>query len=127
MIKKSNAAVQAYNHNECLSCFKTIINPLCPNCITKHFKEWVKAYPHLKKESEKIENFVRKSKNQIGERCIICKKKVFMCVYCFTEYIYNLLKKAGAGPKILNEFLFIFNYDFKKIGYSKDLETFGGY
>ena len=132
MQTKKNVAIQTYNilgsHKNCLSCGNTIINPLCPHCIAKEFKEWIKSHPEIEKETiHKLEHFLKKSQKEIGENCAICNKKVYICVYCITNYLYHLIKEAGAGPKILTEFLFMFNFDFKKQGYIHELEALGGY
>jgi hypothetical protein len=131
MKQKKDVAVRTDNNEEffeCLSCNNTIINPICPDCLRRHFKEWVKAYPELERVTiKRLNNFVRKSNDRQGFECILCKKKVYMCVYCFSEYLYELIKRAGAGPRILSEFLFIFNYDFKRNGYIHDLEAYGNY
>jgi len=132
MNQKKNVAIPAYNiienHSDCISCANAIVNPLCPHCISKQFSEWIKSHPELQREtSKKLKDFVNKSEKRIGEQCAVCGNKVYICVYCFTDYLYQLVKEAGAGPKVLTEFLFIFNFDFKKIGYIHELEALGGY
>lgn len=132
MQKKFNVAIQTYNNIEnysnCLSCNNTIINPLCPHCLTKGFIEWMKSHPDLAEETiHKVKHFIKNSSQDTGEKCAICGQKVHTCVYCFTEYLYDLVKEAGAGPKILTEFLFMFNFDFKRTGYIHELEALGGY
>jgi len=132
MDRKKNVAIQTYNtteqHKNCLSCSNTIITPLCPHCIAKEFKEWVKSYPELEKDTiHKLDHFIKNSQKDLGASCIKCNKKVYICVYCITEYLYQLIKEAGAGPKILAEFLFMFNFDFKRTGYIHELEALGGY
>ena len=58
--------------------------------------------------------------------CVSCMKPItFMCPYCFTERIYNQLKKSGAEKKILMDFLEMFNFDLEHTGYSRDMEKFG--
>jgi hypothetical protein len=132
MAKKFDVAVQTYNNLEnysnCINCNNTIINPLCPHCLTKGFIEWAKAYPDIEKETvSKVKHFIKKSIKDTGEDCAICGKKVHTCVYCFTDFLYSLVKETGPGPEILSEFLFIFNFDMKRIGYVHELEALGGY
>lgn len=130
MKKKMNVAVQTYNiKRNCLSCSKIINHPICHDCITKQFIEWTKKHPPIQKETYKTLNeFLKKSKKHKGGKCIICQKNnLHICPYCFTEYLYKLLKQTGAGITTMTEFLFMFNFDFEKKGYSKELEIFGGY
>ena len=130
MKKTMNVAVQTYNKKiNCLSCSDYINHPICHECLVKEFNEWTKRYPMLKKRvSKEIDKFVSKTKKYKGERCVICKNDIIhTCPYCFTEYLYSLLKQAGAGITTMTEFLFMFNFDFEKKGYSRELEIFGGY
>ena len=60
--------------------------------------------------------------------CVVCgKKRTHVCPYCFTEHLYNLVKEAGLGVRAMTEFLFMFNFDFERKGYSKELEILGSY
>jgi hypothetical protein len=133
MNKKMNASVQAYNnseikHNDCLSCHEAIFNPICPECILKQFRSWTKIHPGLKKVEQIIVNFVNKHRifNKNSQTCITCKKhSSYLCPYCFTEYIFNLLKKARLSRALIGEFLFLFNYDLEHTGYYKEGERLG--
>jgi len=134
MKQKMNVAIQAYNngiHEDCLSCGYNIEHPLCPECIYKGFKQWLKRFP---KDEEKIRKQVNKflrahrHLNGSSKKCASCgKQNVHICPYCFTEYLYKITKEAGLGVRALSEFLFIFNFDFEHNGYSRELEAFGGY
>jgi len=147
MNKKFNVAKQTYSseriiHNSCLSCGDQIQHPLCPECIAKGFKQWLKKWPSSKEgapggvpnETEEIENklntFLKAHKNFDGKskKCAACKNNnTHICPYCFTEYLYKLIKEAGIGVQAMSEFLFLFNFDFEHNGYSQDLEALGGY
>ena len=77
-----------------------------------------------------VDNFVKAHKHLEGKAktCVACnKKKTHTCPYCFTEYLYNIIKEAGIGVRAMSEFLFIFNFDFSHDGYSQELEAYGGY
>jgi hypothetical protein len=132
MKNEMNVAVQTYNrenHEKCLSCGEEINHPICPNCLSKGFNEWIIGYPRLHKEtSNKLSHFLNKTSHLKGKTCIKCGyRKIHTCPYCFTEYLYKLIKEAGAGITTLSEFLFLFNFDFERKGYSRELEAFGGY
>ncbi|MBT3397809.1 hypothetical protein HOA55_02630 [archaeon] len=134
--QRVNVAIQAHNFEkesspDCISCGKIIRHPLCPDCIAKGFKQWVARFPEVEKIiSPQVSKFIRGHKHihKQSERCVACgKRKTSICPYCFTKYLYQLVKEAGAGVRALTEFLFIFNFDFERHGYSDDLEAFGGY
>ena len=78
-----------------------------------------------------IKEYVQKTKSISDKRgkatkCIICKKqRAFLCPYCFTEYVLDLLKKLKISKIILQEFLQFFNYDFEHTGYYKEAEKLG--
>jgi len=133
MDHKSNAAVRAYNisegHEQCLSCGEYITHPICPCCITRGFKQWLLEYPQIYKHTTtKLNLFLQKTKTLKGARCVRCNSyKVHTCPYCFTEHLHQLIKEAGAGVRIMSQFLFMFNFDFEKKGYAKELEIYGGY
>jgi len=133
MNKKMNAVVQALDlektkHTDCLNCHEAIFNPICPECILKQLKSWINIYPGLKKVEKNIITFVRRNRifNNNSQTCITChKNSAYICPYCFTEHIYNLLKQARITKAILSEFLLLFNYDFEHTGYYKEGEKLG--
>ncbi|MCK4997217.1 hypothetical protein KAS08_02840 [Candidatus Pacearchaeota archaeon] len=135
MNQKLNVAKQTYyfekEHNDCLSCGNDITHPLCPNCISKAFMQWLEKFPEESKEIKlKLNIFLRhhNSVNGKSKSCVVCgKNKTHICPYCFTEHLYNLVKEAGLGCRAMTEFLFMFNFDFEHKGYSKELEVLGSY
>ncbi len=73
--------------------------------------------------SPKLNNYVKEVNNNIIEsvNCVSCKKKkAALCPYCFTEGIFNMLKKANIDKMIIMDFLSIFNFDLKHEGYIKE-------
>lgn len=58
-----------------------------------------------------------------GGKCIICKKySDFLCPYCFTKEVFEILKEIHASRELLEEFFTHFNYDFDHSGYTKEAE-----
>jgi hypothetical protein len=103
----------------CFVCQEAIFNPICPSCLKKEVIVWLeKTNPSLIKEMEESLSFFRESK-QNDVSCILCKRYTDTCPYCFTEYVYNLLKERH--PDLVESFLTLFNYDFDHTGYSKDM------
>lgn len=130
-----NVAIQAsnknYTHEDCLSCGYNINDPLCPECLAKGFRQWLKRFPKDEEQiKKKLNKFlgVHRHFDGTSKRCASCgKNNTHLCPYCFTEYLYKISKEAGLGVQALSEFLFIFNFDFEHNGYSRELEAFGGY
>ena len=133
-MKKKNVAIQTYNlekepHNDCLSCGEDIKHPICPNCISKAFNQWTKKLPEHREIKSKLNAFMKHHNFMKGKSktCVSCKNNTHVCPFCFTEHLHKLLKEADSSVKVMSEFLFIFNFDFEHKGYSKELETYGGY
>ncbi|MCK5321318.1 hypothetical protein KAJ38_01955 [Candidatus Pacearchaeota archaeon] len=118
-------------HKDCLSCGKNIEHPLCPDCIAKGFQQWIQQFPQDRAKLQiRLDEFLEAHRYLDGKskKCIACgKNNTHICPYCFTEYLYKIIKEAGLGVRTMSEFLFIFNFDFDHQGYSKELEVYGGY
>jgi hypothetical protein len=134
MTRRINVAIQASyfekEHNDCLSCGENIKHPICPECIANGFHQWTHKFSELHGIDKKIRNFLKAHDHLNGDstKCVACNRKtVHICPHCFTDFLYNTIKKAGAGTRALTEFLFIFNFDFEHAGYSEELEAMGGY
>jgi hypothetical protein len=141
MIKKMNASVQALNfckihenHFDCLGCIecgRPIPDPACPQCITDEFISWMDNYGKLKNKKKmikEISKFIGTHKDLMGhsETCIECgKENAFICPYCFTTYLWGILKKNRPDKKLLEEFLVLFNFDHGHKGYWKEGERLG--
>ena len=142
MKQKLNVAIQTYNlekervcpnpskldicegiHNDCLSCGENIQHPLCPNCIAKAFDQWIQKFPEHKKIKGELNTFMKHHNHIKGKSNsrVTCNGDVHICPYCFTNYLYKLIKEAGMGVRAMSEFLFLFNFDFNHKGYSKEL------
>lgn len=109
----------------CLECGEEIFNPLCPKCLSREIDAWLEfQHGKIKKTvKNEIKKILKVNKEHDYTKCIICRRKdVFLCPCCFTERIYNKLKKARVNPKILNNFLTLFNFDLEHTGYSKDMQ-----
>ncbi|MDO8516561.1 MAG: hypothetical protein Q7S33_00390 [Nanoarchaeota archaeon] len=130
---KFNAVVQAplieKFHTDCLNCREPIFNPLCPECLTKAFEQWILKYPEAKEKTlANIKEFLKRNRkfNNNSQKCIVCKRKsVYLCPYCFTEFLLQTLKQTKVSKNILGEFLFLFNFDFNHNGYYKEGEKLG--
>ncbi len=128
---RANNYMPSERFYECLDCREAIFNPLCPTCLTTQIEVWlssVSSYPQKAKVLKTIKDYVKKANNLADESttCISCRKQqASLCPYCFTNYVFNLLKKMKANRIILKEFLQFFNYDFEHTGYSKEAEELG--
>ncbi len=116
---------------ECVNCREAIFNPICPSCLTIQIEAWLSSlssYPPRTKILARIKQYVEKTNNLAGNStiCISCKKpRASLCPSCFTEYVFNLLKKMKVHRTILQEFLQFFNYDFERTRYSEEAEKSG--
>ena len=114
---------------ECLECNEAITNPLCPVCLTTQIEAWLSQYPNIRKRLiPKLLDYIKKTKNLEEDtvRCIACnKKRASICPYCFTSFVFNLLREEKAHNTILKEFLQFFNFDLRREGYYRRAEESG--
>jgi len=132
MLQKNNLmAFERERVYECLNCHEVISNPLCPECLSFQMEVWLSSlssYPLKDKILKRIKDYVKATNNLEDDAtpCVVCgKPQASLCPYCFTNYIFALLKCLRVHREILREFLQFFNYDFEHIGYSKDAEKLG--
>ena len=113
----------------CNECTEPIWNPICPICLANEIEAWLRAGNVSEQEKGIFRNAVNTILNANSElegessRCIICREKDdYMCPYCFTEKIYDILKEKNVSSEIIRKFIEIFNFDFDRTGYSKEIE-----
>ena len=127
-IKEALALTESY---ECMQCSEPITNPICHDCLGRQIKAWMNLYPSVRKKmSGKISNYVIEVNNNTinSVNCISCgKNKAALCPYCFTEAVYNLLKKNKIDKMVLMDFLSTFNFDMKHEGYIQEAAEEGLY
>ncbi|OGJ20240.1 hypothetical protein A3K73_08200 [Candidatus Pacearchaeota archaeon RBG_13_36_9] len=129
MMQKNFLAAERFY--ECLDCHESVFNPICPDCLTLQIEVWlssISSYPMKDKIMKRIKEYVIATKNLAPEStiCVACgKPTATLCPYCFTNYVFILLKCMDAHREILREFLQFFNYDFDHTGYTKDAEKLG--
>jgi len=130
MLQKFNN-IASERFYECLECHEAVYNPICQTCLASQVEAWLASYPYKETREKilfKIKEYVRKTNNLAGKstECIACRKaRASLCPYCFTEHVFNLLKKLKVNRIMLKEFLMFFNYDFEHTGYSKEAERLG--
>src|SRR3989344_2460395 len=97
---------------DCLSCGESIVHPLCPCCVSKGFRQWVKNLPE--KESKKIlKRLNRFHKDHIyydgkSKRCVSCNEfKTYLCPYCFTSFLHEVLKIYGVPIFLSRQYITI--------------------
>lgn len=131
-----SAPIQAHNFEKeinltCNSCSNFPRNPLCQSCIAEAYFQWLKGHQHIESEAKKVvKEFLKRNRHLENNsvKCVSCNRNsAHTCPYCFTEFLYGVTKESGAGVRSLTEFLYIFNFDLRRIGYSKELEAMGGY
>jgi len=114
----------------CIECSESIFNPICPICLANEIEAWLKAGNLAEKEKRVLRNALKKVLNAnhelegVSSRCIICgERDDYMCPYCFTEKILDLLKEKGISKKSITKFFEIFNFDFERTGYAREFEN----
>ena len=106
---------------ECVLCKENITNPLCPNCISDQVITWLKEVKpeiveELRQETKKLDLGLF-NKNE----CIKCKGFMDICTYCYTEHVFEWLKKKHTSKNTENEFIKFFHFDLERKGYSKNI------
>ena len=116
---------------DCKQCNQPITNPVCHDCLSKQVMAWLSFYPNVRKKMlPKLKKYVKDVNNIAlsGINCASCaKKKAALCPYCFTEGIFNMLKKSNIDKMIIMDFLSIFNFDLKHEGYIQEAVKEGLY
>ena len=116
-------------HFLCDVCSEAVTNPLCPACLTIEIEAWLTLYPDLKRELlPRLKKYLYSLEKSVPEAtiCIKCRnKRVSVCPYCFTNFVFNELKKIHANKIILKEFFEFFNFDLEHTGYSQEAEELG--
>jgi hypothetical protein len=89
---------------KCIICQEGITNPLCPACLAKEIKVWLREI-----KPEIMESVVEPVTNSHGIRCFSCGKGMSICAHCYSNDFYNYLKEEY--PELAEEFLEHFNFD----------------
>jgi len=110
-------------------CNEVVTNPVCMNCVEKEVEAWLSEVrpalvEELKAKTEEIEI-------SFGDtNCILCNDKMCICTYCYTNHIFNWLKKY---PELIIEFRMIFDikkniklYECRVSNKSLDVDAFFG-
>jgi hypothetical protein len=125
MNETMNATVQALSV-DCLNCNEAIFNPICPSCIFREFENWIIKFPEIEeKVMKEVRSFLRNNHNleKDAQTCIVChNKRAYLCPYCSTEFLFNLLRHKKVSKKVLKEFFTHFNFDFEHCGYYREAE-----
>lgn len=91
---------------QCVICQEAITNPICPACLAKEIKVWLRE-----KKPEWINKVVEPENNMYGTKCISCGRGMSICAHCYSYDFYNYLLEEA--PELAEEFLEHFNYDIR--------------
>lgn len=121
----------SYEDYSCAQCLQPITNPLCHGCLGNQIQSWLGLYPSIKKKIEpRLKKYVVDVNNNVleGITCASCQKQqAALCPYCFTEGIFNMLKKNKIDKMVVMDFLSTFNFDLKHEGYIQEAINEGLY
>lgn len=116
---------------QCMQCSEPITNPVCHSCLEAQITSWLSFYPSVKKKMlPKLKAYVKEVNNNIIDsiNCASCsKRKAALCPYCFTEGVFNMMKRSKIDRMVVMDFLSTFNFDLKHEGYIHDAITEGLY
>ncbi|MBS3079118.1 hypothetical protein J4218_03280 [Candidatus Pacearchaeota archaeon] len=109
----------------CDVCSEAVSNPICPSCLTNEIEAWATLYPDLIKNLiPRLRQYLNQADDRIVFEATLCLKcnetRGIVCPYCFTEFVFNELKRMKVNKIILKEFLEFFNFDFDHNGYSNE-------
>ena len=135
MVKKFLSGFEREHLNnevyECMQCSEPITNPICHACLGNQIKTWLNLYPSVKKKfNPKLSNYIKEVNNNTinSINCVACgKNRAALCPYCFTEAVYNMLKKSKIDRMAVMDFLSTFNFDLKHEGYIQEASEEGMY
>jgi hypothetical protein len=121
----------SYEDYSCAQCLEPITNPLCHECLGNQVHCWLGLYPSIKKKMQpQLKKYVVDVNNNVlqGIKCASCRKKqAALCPYCFSEGIFNMLKKNRVDRMVIMDFLSTFNFDLKHEGYIREAINEGLY
>lgn len=88
--------------NTCSICDEPITNPICPKCIAKSLRVWLmQNNPDLiEVVDDKLNMFMGLNSLDSDMHCIKCGGEMSICMYCFTETIYDDIKESNDAITI---------------------------
>jgi len=109
----------------CVLCEQQITNPICPERLESQMKTWlVETRPELIELLEE-ESKVFMPCTDSDDVCIITKARMNVCVYCYTEHIFNWLRSLKVDKTVMQEFMQYFDFDLGRKGYYEYAEALG--
>ncbi len=98
------------NKNTCTVCLQGITNPICPECLARQVKHW------LREKNPKLNNMIVDSFNYdefiTGTECMFCGKTMNLCAHCYSADIYEMLLEQA--PNLTEEYLDLFNFQLRE-------------
>lgn len=93
----------------CGICNEAITNPICPECLEKEIKTWLKVKnPNMVNKvmgvTSIFSGFEYSSMN-----CVLCGKSMNICAHCYVKEIYEILSEYDKN--LAQDFKFTFNFD----------------
>ena len=108
---------------ECVLCKEAVTNPICSDCLEAQMSIWLnEVKPHIVNELKEKTNEISFGLNTVGA-CILCKKDMNLCAYCYTEHIFNWL--IDNNRELAKKFITYFNFDLEHRGYHNKAEKLG--
>ena len=91
---------------QCVICQEAITNPICPECLAKEIKTWLRE-----KKPIWINSVTEPKDFGYGSKCIFCGRGMSICAHCYSYDFYEYLLETD--PELAEEFVEYFNYDIR--------------
>lgn len=101
-----------FSEQMCTVCEEAITNPICFSCFEKGVETWLenrepRLIPFFHDRAEMFSG-----REQTGINCIICGKKMDMCIHCYGKEIYEWLDEIYPNKRaMVDEFLSMFDFN----------------
>lgn len=110
----------------CVQCTEQITNPLSPERLTEQVTTWLgETRPELAKVFAEASEKFKISTLHANDYCIVTRKNMSLCAYCFTEHIFHWLVSQDLSDTLMAEFVTFFNYDVTGKGYRQVARDLG--
>jgi hypothetical protein len=93
--------------HKCVECEEAITNPICPKCLGREIKVW------LKEKLPEIAHITEISPQYgTGTSCMFCGRDIAVCAHCVSKDIY--LEVTALKPELSEDFISCFNFELRE-------------
>ncbi len=101
----------------CVLCEEQITTPLGPERLEEQIEAWINETSPDKLDSfRKASDELLSVNNFTTDYCIVDRKPMHICAFCYTEHIFKWLLSTKPDWNTVRQFLLHFDYDTSKYG-----------